>query len=71
MFTKELLDAVCQESETMIIEWAENQNEPGRSVIDNMLDAMFDDARVRQEERKVFRALLRGIILFDMMNFSW
>ena len=44
MFTKELLDAVCQESETMIIEWAENQNEPGRSVIDNMLDAMFDDA---------------------------
>ena len=71
MFTKELLDAICEESETMIIEWAENQNEPGRRVIDEKLDAMFDDERVRPEERKVFRANLRALILLDMMNFQW
>jgi len=71
MFVKELLDAICEESETMIIEWTENQNEPGRSVIDAKLDAIFEDATIRIEERKVFRAQLRALILFDMLNFGW
>ena len=71
MFVKELLDAINEESETMIIEWAENQNEPGKSVIDNVLDEMFDAERIRPEERKVFRANLRALILLDMMQFHW
>ena len=71
MFVLKLLQAINEESETMIIEWAEYQNEPGYKVIEDTLNALFDEERVRQEERKAFKAQLRALISLDMMTFQW
>ena len=71
MFAKELLDAICQESETMIIEWADTQDGFGVTIIEDSLNALFDEKRIRQEDRKVIKAQLKSLILLNMSIGGW
>ena len=71
MLVKELLDAINDESETMIIEWAENEVAAGTRCINDDLESVFDEYKIREEDRKVFIAQLRGLILLDMAIGIW
>jgi len=71
MLVKEALDLIAQESETMIIEWADTRDGFGVNVIEESLNAFFEDERIREEDRKVIKAQLRSLIILDMAIRGW
>ena len=71
MLVKQALDLINEESETMIIEWADTQDGFGVQVIEDALKGLFDEHRVRQEDRKAIKAQLKSLILLDMSISGW
>ena len=71
MFSEKVLKIVLEESETMIVEWADSRDGYGVEVIDNKLKALFKDEDISEEMGLQITANVRSFILMDMAIVIW
>jgi len=71
MLIMEALELIDQESETMVIEWADTQDGYGVEVINKSLNTLFDNNGIEQEHRKLIVIQLKSLILLDMTINGW
>ncbi len=71
MLSKEALNVVLGESETMIVEWADTKDGPGNGVIQNKLDDFFQDKGLKDTEKLMIENNVRAFILMDMAIVGW
>ena len=70
MIAKKALDIVLRESETMIVEWADEKSGGGYTVIERELNK-FLDKEVTDTTALVVKANVRCFLLQDMAMFGW
>lgn len=71
MLSKEALEVVLEESETMVVEWADTRDGPGYRVIENALDEFFKEKEITGTEKETMVQNVRAFLLMDMAIVGW
>jgi len=72
MISKDILDVINEESETMIIEWADYGSGPGYDVIEDKIYNLFvKTKKITDKEFKLVKNAVRNLILQDMILMGW
>ncbi|GAG00007.1 unnamed protein product [marine sediment metagenome] len=71
MISEKVLKIVLEESETMIVEWADTRDGYGVEVIDNKLKAFFKAEEIPENMALVITGNVRSFILMDMAIMIW